>query len=195
VFITGTVDDVTFNSCHFKSNNLGAGIGAHAAISDGTNIKFLGCDFSGSANRGIQIDDLSGTPSKVKIANCDFAGTTNEAIFISSASRRHRVSGCDSDKSKTVALAASITLPYEHDSFIISGTTTINAINGGLADRMVRLRFPGALTVSDAVGNLNLAGNFVTTADDYILLEYNESAATWYEVTSATNRPSDRDAS
>lgn len=68
----------------------------------------------------------------------------------------------------TIASASTITLG-EGDAFTISGTTNIASITASYATRIVVLKFNDVLTLTDG-GNLVLAGNFVTSANDTIIL-------------------------
>ena len=85
---------------------------------------------------------------------------------------------------QTAASAAALTLPLE-DVVTISGTTSITSIAaGGHAGKVRTLIFEGVLTVTDG-SNLNLAGNFVTTADDTITLACD--GTDWFEVARSVN--------
>lgn len=74
----------------------------------------------------------------------------------------------------TIASASSITLPSAGTSFVISGTTNIATIApaGGTypTTKTIVLRFTGALTLQDSVGNLFLAGDFTTASGATITL-------------------------
>lgn len=85
---------------------------------------------------------------------------------------------------KTVASAATTTLPDYDSVFFVSGTTTITTLTASWAGRMVTLIFQGILTLTDG-GNLKLAGNFVTTADDTITLV--SDGTNWYECARSVN--------
>ena len=76
--------------------------------------------------------------------------------------------------------------PSGCDFWTVTGTTNIQVILGNYSyeGRMVTFRFAGALTVVDG-GNLKLAGNFVTTADDLLTLRY--YSGSWYEVARSVN--------
>lgn len=85
----------------------------------------------------------------------------------------------------TVASASSIYVPQDMDMIPISGTTGITSIDTtGQAGRTITLQFAGALTVTDG-SNLKLAGDFVTTADDTLMLTCD--GTNWYEVARSIN--------
>jgi parallel beta-helix repeat protein len=76
--------------------------------------------------------------------------------------------------SANVASAAALAGDPSTDLWQITGTTNITSIASTAASwtgRRVRLRFSGVLTFTDG-SNLLLDGNFVTAANDIILLEY-----------------------
>ena len=88
-----------------------------------------------------------------------------------------------------LASATSITPPAEFDHIVVSGTTQIDTISAATSysGRVISLRFTSALTVKDGVGNLRLAGDFVTTANDTIVLILPDDAGDWYEVSRSNN--------
>jgi hypothetical protein len=85
------------------------------------------------------------------------------------------------------AVASATALPLPTGSvFHVTGTTTVTSItstNFGSGACIV-LIFDGALTFTDG-GNLKLASNYVTTADDTISLCYDGS--NWYETARSVN--------
>lgn len=87
-----------------------------------------------------------------------------------------------------VASAAALTLPFqgtETPVFSITGTTNVTSVVAtGWEGRTVRLIFAGALTFTDG-SNLKIAGNFVTTADDVIVLTC--FGGNWYECGRSVN--------
>lgn len=84
-----------------------------------------------------------------------------------------------------VASAAALPLPTG-SVFHVTGTTTITSITSTnfQSGVTITLIFDGILTVTDG-GNLKLAGNFVTTADDTLTLAYD--GTNWYEVCRSVN--------
>jgi hypothetical protein len=86
----------------------------------------------------------------------------------------------------SVASAATITAPQDNDIILVTGTTNINTITAtGQIGRTITLVFDNVLTVNDGTGNLALAGNFTTSADDTLMLTCN--GTTWYEVSRSAN--------
>jgi len=85
----------------------------------------------------------------------------------------------------TVASAAALTLPIGTRIAFISGVAAVTSLTAlGFAGRTVTLVFQGILTFTDG-GNLKLAGNFVTTADDTITLLCD--GTNWYEQSRSVN--------
>ena len=90
---------------------------------------------------------------------------------------------------QTLASATALLVPTLGDIFSVTGTTTItsiapSAVNSNFNGRKITLIFAGALTFTDG-GNLKLAGNFVTTADDTITLVCN--GTNWFELCRSVN--------
>lgn len=91
-----------------------------------------------------------------------------------------------------VASANDITLGSDGNRFQISGTTTINRIlnTGWQGGSTIVLHFQGSLTVTNGVASgsnfqlINLAGaaNFAATANDQLVLQYDSTAAQWFEI-------------
>jgi hypothetical protein len=85
----------------------------------------------------------------------------------------------------SIASTDTINLIIGKAAFIITGTTAITSIAAtGFSGETVKLIFSGALTLTDG-GNLKLAGNFVTTADDVITLVCDGTS--WYEQSRSAN--------
>lgn len=84
----------------------------------------------------------------------------------------------------SLASSAALVLPAYGSTFFVTGTTNVTSMTVGRAGRQVTLIFTGALTFTDG-GNLRLAGNFSTTADDTITLM--SDGTNWYEMSRSTN--------
>lgn len=85
----------------------------------------------------------------------------------------------------SIASAAALPVPTGRVCHV-TGTTTITSITSTNLQSgvVVTLIFDGALTVTDG-GNLKLAGDFVTTADDTLTLVYD--GTNWYETGRSVN--------
>jgi hypothetical protein len=86
----------------------------------------------------------------------------------------------------TVASADPLTINGEDLLFEVTGTTNFGSLlrPDSYTGKTVTLKFTGALTVLDG-GNMNLAGNFVTTADDTLTLV--STGTGWVEVARSAN--------
>jgi hypothetical protein len=84
----------------------------------------------------------------------------------------------------SVASAANISLTNRPDVVFVTGVTNITSMTAGWIGRRVTLIFTGVLTFTDG-GNLVLAGNFVTTANDSITLTYD--GTNWVEMSRSVN--------
>jgi hypothetical protein len=83
----------------------------------------------------------------------------------------------------TVASAATVT-PPRYGIVKVTGGTTITQVDAHEAGYTMTLVFAGALTVTNG-GNLRLAGNFTTSADDTLTLV--SDGTNWYEVARSVN--------
>lgn len=184
VNISGDVNRVSFDHVSFHNNNQAASTHAHALVTSGDRVAFSNCDFTGTGYRGIQAADVGATVTTLSIVGCRFFSTTDVAMLLNQADRNIVVQGCISDKSRTIASAAAITAPYEHDTIIVTGTTNINTINNQYAGRKLTIIFTGALTLTDGTP-ARMAGNFTTSADD--VLELVSDGTTWYERSRSVN--------
>lgn len=88
-------------------------------------------------------------------------------------------------KGSNIASAASLSLGTGN-IFTVTGTTNITSIAaaGTISGRVIILIFAGILTFTDG-NNLKLAGNFVTSADDVIMLV--SDGTNWFEISRSVN--------
>lgn len=92
---------------------------------------------------------------------------------------------CPPPAAVTIASAATIAIPLGQRVATISGTTGITSITAtGHSGTTVLLIFAAALTVTDG-GNLKLASNFTTTADDTLTLACD--GTNWFEMARSAN--------
>jgi hypothetical protein len=84
----------------------------------------------------------------------------------------------------TVASSATITVLRGAKVVNVTGTTTITSVTAGFPGQVVTLKFAGILTFTDG-SNLKLAGDFVTSADDTIMLGCD--GTNWYEIGRSAN--------
>ncbi len=138
----------------------------------------------------------SGFPVSLNGTNADVRpyiknGTAQAAVRVGSAGNTIEQTGdrsieWDTSPIATVASAAALVLPRNGCKiFFISGTTNVTSMSAGTwAGQEVALIFQGVLTFTDG-GNLKLAGNFVTTADDVLRLV--SDGTSWYELSRSVN--------
>lgn len=82
------------------------------------------------------------------------------------------------------SIANGMTLGTDGNFFDITGTTNLDSIAAQTAGKEVTLQFDAILTVTDG-GNLKLAGNFVTSADD--ILKLVTDGVDWWEISRSAN--------
>lgn len=120
------------------------------------------------------------------------AQTALEMVDITDATgmwnRRSYIKGTSTGMAaRSVASAATLTLPNYISSgelVVVTGTTTIGGMTAEEPGFRVTLKFAGILTFTDG-GNLLLAGNFVTTADDTITII--SDGTNWFEIARSVN--------
>lgn len=95
-----------------------------------------------------------------------------------------RVDGNQTNLTRTVASANTLTLPTDGQYFYIIGTLGIMSITASWPDRRVTFQFDDVTTVFDG-NNLILAGNFVTTYQDTITLV--SDGSNWIECSRSVN--------
>jgi hypothetical protein len=152
---------------------------------DITDLIMIGCTFSGNTGGTTEVNISNVNASKVTMISCKGSG---RALVNAFGSVQVKLINCDDGVTgiPSVASAAAMTLPKGKDFINVTGTTTITSIpcDAGDNGRVVVLLFAGALTFTDG-GNLVMAGNFVTTADDTITLHCN--GTNWYETGRSVN--------
>jgi len=118
------------------------------------------------------------------------AGSTNSNIALSSETI-HVGASAGAPKANNLSLTSvassdSLLLPANGDAFLVTGTTSFGSIAGGWGGRIVTLVFADVLTVFDGGATVKLAGgNFVTSADDTLMLLYTGTA--WVELGRSAN--------
>lgn len=115
--------------------------------------------------------------------------TTSGGVVTATEDHRAGFGGVHGDRpapaAVSIASAATIAIPLGQRVATITGTTGITSITAtGHSGAIVTLIFAGALTVTDG-GNLKLAGNFVTTADDTLTLACD--GTNWHECCRSAN--------
>jgi hypothetical protein len=150
------------------------GTGGSGANVDGGDIQIAGGTGNAAADTGGSI---------VFQTAADGAGTVlTTKVKINPAGIMNTYMGADIDS----AVAAGTVAPTGN-VFKVTGVTGVTAIGtaGITAGTRITIIFTGALTVTDNDGTLNLAGNFVTTANDVLTLVYD--GANWIEVSRSVN--------
>ena len=149
---------------------------------------------AGGMQHALRLD--GGTQTTSSVEDNELLGAYEFALMNASSSasyagyRNNNLSGTlgastNNPTLPVVASAATLTLPTNQRIVRITGTTGITSINiSGQSCNVITLVFDDALTVTDG-GNLILAGNFVTTANDVLTLLCDGS--NWFEVSRSVN--------
>lgn len=165
-------------------NSVGAAPG-YNLLANVKNVRIIGGMSGGSAyatqSYGVQI---STGHTGVLVTGVDLTG--NAVGSINGTSAGALFDGCLLDgATPTVASASSITIPEGRKMLLVSGTTNISNIGIGSFGQEVTLLFQGALTVNDSAGNIRLASNYTTSADDTLTLVCD--GTNWYEISRSAN--------
>lgn len=126
------------------------------------------------------------TSDRIVISGVDLTDNLTGGMNIGPTANNVSITGCINETSdRKVASATTVTLlPWSSNFAIISGTTNIENIQAVGAGVVVALVFEGILTVVDG-GNLKLAGNFTTSANDTLMLVCDGTY--WYEISRSAN--------
>jgi len=158
----------------------------------GGDIDIHDCSFTGGFNDTHAISVTAGFTGGgvVDIQGCTAKGATSGLLTFSCAADHIRCENNRSDLTRNKAAGASVALPAEHDYIVFTtNAATVTTLTGGWDGRRVTIRFAvAALTMDDAAGNMDLAGDLVTTGtNDIMHLIYDHSASTWYETGRSAN--------
>jgi hypothetical protein len=164
-------------------------IASPAAVVSGDSlftIDVSGQETASTQNTAARISVLAdGTPGTNDMPGRIEFGTTSDGASSPTTRLRIGANGLTNLYSGA-AVASAATITPTGNLFHVTGTTTITSVSGtGVqAGTEITIIFDGVLTFTDG-SNLNLAGNFVTTAGDVIKLVWDGSA--WYEVCRSVN--------
>jgi hypothetical protein len=190
VYIQSSVTgNITFTGCIVKGNGRTVSAPGYQLNSNSRAISIVGGSsgyarntwVTGSQTYGIEV--LSNC-SNISINGVDLTGNATGPLNVDGTSSVE-INNCILGSIPTVASASTLVPPAGYKYFYVSGTTTINNIQISQPDRIVTLIFNDAVTVSDAVGNIKLQGNFAADADDSLTLLYN--GTNWIELSRSAN--------
>lgn len=180
--------DFSFVGCVFTNCGFGGGAYKHAVHfqPSGASLKspiITGCKFQGSGAKDIKIEtNANGVVVTGNSLGSGIQWTTG--TLLGACEGNYDASA--TPVSTSVASASSIVIPATCRYCVITGTTTINAIQTTFPGHQVSFRTTGALTWADDGGNLRLVGNYVTTSNSVLTLVC-EANGDWREVARATS--------
>jgi hypothetical protein len=119
--------------------------------------------------------DLSTTAASNSPAGTDSIGTSLDEYLRSIQA----IIKQENSKGSDIASGGTITIPSAGSYFVVTGTTTISAINDSWVGRAVVLKFSGALTLTNSSGLILPGGANITTASGDTGMFVNESAGVW----------------
>lgn len=184
-------ESVSIDLCHVEATD------DHGVSVAGGDIYLGNLDAQHIGNRALSVGSSA---SKVVLDAYHFESVTaTEPIAIPSGGKLDRIQigdgywdgsaggvllGANALTPAVIASADPLPLPVNGNVFSVSGTTNIGNISGAWGGRRVTLIFQGVLTVVDGAV-INIAGNFVTTANDVLELLYDGTQ--WLEVGRSAN--------
>lgn len=180
---------VTISDCSQETTNTYDGINVAAGVTDFT---ITGCHVGkmliGAANvMASAIIVSAGASDRYAITGNRVATTGATAFVVDGGTGTDKIVKDNiwaGSTVATVASAAALAVPANVEIVNVTGTTTVTSMTGGYKGRRVKLIFAGILTFTDG-SNLKLAGNFVTSADDSIVLTYD--GTNWNEDSRSVN--------
>lgn len=136
---------------------------------------------------GITVDAGSASNNYL-VNNNNLVGNTSQGLFSGATGINFEATGnlgTVSIPKVSIASASTPAIPDNGNFFEITGTTSFSTLPVGYAGRVITLKFTGVLTVLDGGTNMYLNGNFVTSANDILVLV--SDGTSWYEVSRSTN--------
>lgn len=170
---------------------------SNAIVNDGgvgaPNLLITGCILRNIGPVGTGVATVSG-PGETRISNTAIIGyvtgisqdANTNRLFFDGVDFSGTTTAVANPFAASIASAATLALDGESTVYTVTGTTGITAITpiAAYANKLVTLIFSGILTVTDG-GNLKLAGNFTTSADD--VLQLVSDGTNWFEVGRSAN--------
>jgi len=183
MWILGSSSNINVTGGRYKGNGQEAGSTEQNGISIESGCSAKIESVSGRENLGAGLKIASGATS-VELYQNDFTGNTVAPYDIAAFPTYFNESDNKTGQSLDVASASILNPPKIGDVFRVTGTTTINGINGQYQGRNLTLIFTDTVAVGDS-GSTKLAGIFNATADDTLVLI--SDGTNWYEKSRSAN--------
>jgi polygalacturonase len=187
--------NVEISSCNIAGNSKGSsgtyhGIDISAGVSQWSVKNCKSGQQAGEANeQGYGLNIGVGAGNDFEVIGNNFKNNATGGINDGSTGTDKLFANNETDLSNTIASAASVTLPPDAESFLLSGSTAIDNIVGSVWDRrIVHFVLTGAVDFNDKSGgtgelNLNGSANWTTgAADDTISFIYSAGGTAWFEL-------------
>lgn len=174
------IESMSFYGCYFEKTHEYL----MEAVSSGPNIAFNNCEFIGPVTAGNVFVGYK------TLADNVVSFGTNLWFMPTNAPGNSVLLGDNFNLRATIpsaASAAALVIPRSQRIIIVTGTTSVTSIPTvtSEAGRIITLVFAGVLTMTIGAGNLKLAGNFVTTANDTLTLF--SDGTDWTEMSRSVN--------
>jgi len=149
----------------FTGNTSRGNVGDGAEFANMTDSVVVGNVFAENTGFGV---NRSGTEARNIISNNKIRSNTAGQIATTFPVTT-RINDNDTNTTRQVASAATLTLPPDGEYFYITGSTSITSITPSFAGRRITMEFNASLVVTDGL-NLTLAGNFSTAGGHSLTL-------------------------
>jgi hypothetical protein len=187
VYINSANADFMFTGCVIEGNGLSAttnkyGVFNNNASAQFVGAQFVGCRISGNGTGG-DLDVYSNANSRFNFWSGCFIDSE-----VSDIGAYNQYSGIQQKQTTVAYTIASATQPRISPAatfVVVTGTTNIAGIYATFAGHQITLKFDAADVVIDSSMNLQLAGNFASTANSTLTLVCD--GATWFEVCRSIN--------
>ena len=180
---------ITFNGCMVKGNGRTIASPGYNITANARDISIVG-GYSGRTWSGLGVGNqtfgvsVGGGATNISINGVDLAGNATGPLSVDGTALAE-INNCILGPAPTVASASTLAPPAGFRYFYVSGTTTINNIQVSQRDRVITIIFTDSVTVSDAVGNIRLNGNFAANNHDALTVLYDGTA--WIELSRSPN--------
>jgi hypothetical protein len=187
VYIDTPNADFMFTGCVIQGNGLLAttnkyGVFNNNASAQFVGAQFVGCRIAGNGTGGV-LDVYSNANSRFNFWSGCYIGS--EVSDIGAYNQYSAIQQEQTTVAYTVASATTLIISPASTFIVVTGTTSITGITATYISHQITLKFNAVDVIVDASANLQLAGNFTSSANSTLTLVCD--GATWFEVCRSIN--------
>jgi hypothetical protein len=176
-----------FTGCVIQGNGLLAttnkyGVFNNNASAQFVGAQFVGCRIAGNGTGGV-LDVYSNANSRFNFWSGCYIGS--EVSDIGAYNQYSAIQQEQTTVAYTVASATTLIISPASTFIVVTGTTSITGITATYISHQITLKFNAVDVIVDASANLQLAGNFTSSANSTLTLVCD--GATWFEVCRSIN--------